>query len=187
MTRETVYTGYALAIGAAGAAVVSLFGDWSNGMTILVACMALDYMSGIVVAGIFRKSPKTDSGGLNSNTGLKGIFKKLFTLCLVFVAHWVDSLTGTQYIRDAIVIALIVNEMLSIIENIALMGVPIPEILLKSIDVLHKKNSDEPDLENITWEEFLQLKDAFEAKGITFSDDGKITITNEGGEEHAED
>ncbi len=142
MTQTSVRWGWSLVIGAIGGAWLTVFGKWSTAMTILCVCMALDYLSGVTVAGIFHTSPKSDSGRLNSNAGLKGFVRKIATLCLVFIAQFLDVMLGTQYIRDALVVALIVNEMLSIVENFALMGVKIPKVLLNGIDVLHNQSGE---------------------------------------------
>ena len=57
-------------------------------------------------------------------------------LAYVLVGAQLDSLMGTEYVRDAVCIGFICNEALSIIENAGLMGMPLPEILRKSIDAL---------------------------------------------------
>lgn len=182
MTREAIYKGYTLVIGALGGAMVALFGTWSMAMTMLCVCMLIDYVSGLCVAGIFHASPKSESGGLDSNAGWKGLVRKVATLGVILIAHFVDYLLHTEYIRDAVVIAFIVNEMLSILENFALMGVPIPQILLKSIDIIKKQNDEKED--NLTWDEYQRMKE----KDPTHYDDlkdGKITfISNEGSDDN---
>ena len=181
MTRETIYNGYALVIGAIGGALVSVFGTWSTAMTILCICMAIDYASGFCVAGIFHASPKSEGGGLDSNAGWKGLARKVATLGVVLIAHFVDYLLGTEYIRDAVVVCFIINEMLSILENFALMGVPIPQILLRSIDIIKQKNDEKQPDTSLTWEEFQ--KDRGKSTVInTESDDGETDV--EGGDPH---
>ena len=123
-------------IGIIGTAVSQLFGGWSAALTTLIIFMGTDYISGVIVAGIFHKSTKTNSGGLNSLIGWKGLFKKGVTLAIVLVSHRLDMLIGTNYIRDAVIIAFCANELISIIENAGLMGVPIPEPITKAIEVL---------------------------------------------------
>ena len=147
MTCKAAQHGWAGVIGAIGGAWLTVFGDWTMAMTILCICMALDYVTGLVVAGVFHASQKSSGGGLDSNVGWKGLARKVATLFIILVAHFVDILIGTQYIRDAVVIAFTCNEIISILENCALMGVPIPKILLYGIDILHKqaKEDDIPD------------------------------------------
>lgn len=132
--------------GLAGAAVAALFGGWTEAMTILCILMALDYIGGLLVAGIWHRSPKTETGGLESRAGAKGLIRKLFILALVAVAHFVDRLVGTNYIRDAVAIAFSLNEIISILENAGLMGIPIPRVLQKGLELLRQKSgeTDEP-------------------------------------------
>lgn len=126
-------------IGAIGAFIANLLGGWDAGLITLVIFMAVDYFTGLVVAGIFHQSKKTDGGALSSKEGLKGIAKKIMMLLLVLVAVRVDILTGTNYVRDAVIIALCGNELISLIENAGLMGVPIPKKLKDAIEVLSRK------------------------------------------------
>lgn len=134
---------FAVFIGLIGAVFTSLFGGWSTGLSTLVLFMAIDYISGLIVAGVFKKSPKTKTGALNSKVGWKGLSKKGMTLLFVLVAYRLDLLIGTDYIRDAVVIGYCVNELLSIVENAGIMGIPMLSVMKKAIDILSaedKKN-----------------------------------------------
>ena len=122
-----------------GAAVSTIFGGWSEALTTLLICMVIDYITGLVVAGVFHNSPKTATGALESNAGLKGLFRKAAMLLFVLIGHRLDVAVGTTYIRDAVCIAFIANEVLSLVENAGLMGVPIPEVVTNAIDVLKNK------------------------------------------------
>ena len=73
--------------GALGGVVAAAFGGWSFLLTALCILMGLDYISGLVVAGVFHNSPKSQNGGLESLAGLKGLIRKIATLCVVMVAH----------------------------------------------------------------------------------------------------
>ena len=115
-------------------------------MSTLGVLMALDYLTGMIVAGVFHASPKSAEGGLESRAGWKGLCRKGMTLIIIIVASRVDVLLGTTYFRDGTAIAFIINEALSIIENAGLMGVPIPAQLKKAIEVLKAKN--DADIEN---------------------------------------
>lgn len=134
-------------IGILGGIVTNLFGGWSSGIGTLLIMMALDWVTGIMVAGVFKTSKKTTSGGLNSSIGLKGLCKKITMLIIVIVAYRFDLIIGTNYIRDAVVIALIVNEAISLFENAGLMGIRIPKVIDKAIDIL-RENSGEEEEEN---------------------------------------
>lgn len=126
--------------GVVGSLIASAFGGWSASLTTLLVFMLIDYVTGLIVAGIFHKSPKTENGGLESKAGLKGLIRKCVVLVLVLVGHRLDIEIGSSYIRDAVCIAFIVNETISIVENAGLMGLPIPKVITKSIEVLQNKN-----------------------------------------------
>jgi toxin secretion/phage lysis holin len=61
------------------------------------------------------------------------------TLLFVLIAFRLDLAIGTNYIRDAVIIGFMANELISIVENAGLMGLPLPAVLTKAIDVLKKK------------------------------------------------
>ena len=126
-------------IGAVGGWISWLLGGWDTAVVTLLIFMAIDYISGLAVAGVFHASRKTDSGALESRAGWKGLCKKAMTLLFVLIAHRLDMVIGTTYIRDAVVIAFVANELISIVENAGLMGVPLPAAIEKSIDLLQKK------------------------------------------------
>ena len=123
--------------------LASVFGGWTQAMASLITLMVLDYITGLIVAGIFHKSKKTDSGSLSSIVGLKGIAKKVLTLVLVGVAYQMDLLLSTTILKDGVCIALCVNEVVSILENVGLMGIPLPKVLEKALDVLKAKSDDD--------------------------------------------
>jgi toxin secretion/phage lysis holin len=133
------------AFGALGSGIVAvLWGGWSQPMTVLCILMGLDYLSGVAVALVFHKSPKTETGGASSLIGLKGLLRKVFLMIVVAAGYQLDTVIGGNYIRDGVAIAFICNEALSLIENAGLMGIPIPKVLLRGIDVLKGKTADKP-------------------------------------------
>ena len=125
--------------GLIGSAIASFFGGWDAGLATLLIFMAIDYVSGLVVAGVFHTSNKTNSGSLESRAGWKGLCRKCMTLLFVLVAYRLDLVIGTNSIRDAVIIAFIANETISLVENAGLMGIPLPAVIIKAIDVLQKK------------------------------------------------
>ena len=127
-------------IGAVGSGIAALFGGWDTGRVSLLIFMGLDYVSGLVVAGVFHKSNKTDTGSLESKAGWKGLCRKCMILVFVLVAYRLDLIIGTNYIRDAVIIAFIANELISLVVNAGLMGVPLPAVITKAIDILQKKS-----------------------------------------------
>lgn len=130
-------------LGIIGSFLASFFGGWSAGLTTLLIFMLIDYVTGLICAGVFHKSQKTQSGALESRAGFKGLCRKGTILLIVLVGYRLDIAIGTTYIRDAVCIAFISNETISIIENAGLMGVPIPAVLTKAIDVLKNKGESE--------------------------------------------
>lgn len=129
-------------LGIIGAVIAAYLGGWDTALQALVVFMTIDYITGIVVAAVFKNSLKTESGTLNSRIGLKGLFRKLAMLAGVLMAYYLDQVAGTDFVRDATCLAFICNEGLSIIENFGLMGVPIPDVVINAIDVL-KDNKKE--------------------------------------------
>ena len=112
-------------------------------MTTLIIFMAIDYITGIMVAGIFKRSKKTQNGALESRAGFKGLCRKGVMLLIVLVACRLDVELHTTYIRDAVCIAFIANETISIIENAGLMGIPIPAPITRSIELLRNKEESD--------------------------------------------
>lgn len=134
-----IKTAVLAAIGTIGGGIAALFGGWTSAMTTLIIFMVIDYATGIIVAGVFHRSGKSKSGALESRAGFKGLCRKGMILLILLVACRLDLMIGTGYIKDCVCIAFVVNETLSIIENAGLMGVPIPQVLIKAIDVLKAK------------------------------------------------
>ena len=126
-------------LGVMGSGLASFFGGWSSGLSTLIIFMVIDYLSGLILAGIFHQSNKSETGALESNAGFKGLCKKCMVLLFVLVAYRLDIAIGTNYIRDAVIIGFVANEAISIVENAGLMGVPLPAVITKAIDVLSKK------------------------------------------------
>ena len=133
------------AAGTLGTCVVNLFGGWSNDLKTLLILMLVDYIMGIVIAGVFKKSTKSKNGALSSEAGLRGIIKKCGALVCVIVAVQVDDMLQVDYIRTLVIITLVVNELISIVENLGILGVPVPKPLLKAIDILKNKSESEDD------------------------------------------
>jgi len=102
-------------------------------------CISVDYISGSVVALVFHKSSKSESGAYNSAYGLKGLCKKGLMLLFVLVAVQIDAVLGADYVRDAVCIGFCSNEVLSIVENLGLAGVPMPQAVVNALEQLQKK------------------------------------------------
>ena len=132
-------------IGIIGSMAARLLGGWDTALITLIIFMSIDYLTGLVVAGVFHNSEKTSTGTLESRAGWKGLCRKGTTLLIVLVATLLDEITGTDIIRNAVIIGYSANEAISIIENAGLMGIPIPSIITKAIDILQTK-AEESDI-----------------------------------------
>ena len=135
--------------GIVGGFIAMLLGGWDTAMITLVIFMAIDVTTGFIAAMLGR-SKHSWKGRLSSKAGWYGLAKKFCTLLIIVVAVRIDLLIGTTYVRDATCIGFCVNELLSIVENTSLMGVPYPDAIKKAIDVLQKKagkmNEDATDI-----------------------------------------
>lgn len=136
--KYKIFTALALA----GSAVAELFGGWDMALETLLILMAADWITGgILLPAVFGKSPKSPNGALESRAGWKGLCRKGMTLFYILIAARMDRLLGMDYIRNAVCIGFIANELLSIVENAGLMGVPLPAMIRKVIDIL-KENAE---------------------------------------------
>lgn len=136
--------------GIGGAIITTLFGGWSGSMTTLCIFMGIDYLTGLVCAVIFKKSKKSESGGLESGAAWKGLCKKCVTLLLVLMAYRLDVEAKTEFIKDAVCIAFIVSEGISILENAVLMGLIVPKPLRDALDMLKNNNQKGGDSDGST-------------------------------------
>lgn len=146
MNPQSIKTLILSALAAIGSVISNQLGGWDAAMQVLMAMMAIDYVTGVMVAAFWKRSNKTENGALDSRAGFKGLVKKIAILALVWISVMLDKALGTDYIRTAVIIFFIGNEGLSLLENIGLMGVPYPEFLRKMLEVL-KKEGDQAEKE----------------------------------------
>ena len=130
---------FCTAAGLVGAAAAWAFGGWDAALAALLVCIGVDYVSGSIVALVFHKSSKTETGSYNSAYGIKGLFKKGLMLLFVLVAVQIDRLLGTDYVRDAVCIGCCAYEILAIVENLGLAGIPMPQAVTKALEQLQNK------------------------------------------------
>ncbi len=123
--------------GAIGALLGFLFGEITGLFLALLAFMALDYITGIIVAVINRM--------LSSETGFKGLAKKLLILVFVALGHIIDTyiLGGTPAAMSAVMLFYTANEGISIIENAAALGLPVPRKLREIMEQIKDKGESE--------------------------------------------
>lgn len=122
--------------------ITALYGSVNDELKTLLILILIDIICGLITAAIFKRSPKTESGGLSSNEMRKGVYKKIGILLIVAVAHQIDVTLHINYIMYACEVALIAEEILSIIESAGLIGIPIPSVIKNSIDLLNSKVND---------------------------------------------
>ena len=126
-------------VGAVGGAISAAMGGWSQMLTALLIVMGADYLTGLIVAGVFHRSGKSADGSLESRAGFKGLCRKGAMLLVVLLAARLDLVMGAGFIRDGAAMAFLANELLSVVENVGLMGVPIPKVIASAISVLQSK------------------------------------------------
>lgn len=132
------------AVGAIGSVIAKALGGWDNAVITLVVLMIIDFVMGLLCALVFGKSDKSKNGALSSKACWQGITKKVCTGLIVVVAHRIDIIVGSDYIRMAVIMAFCVSETISIMETAGLMGI-LPEgvqrVLTKAIDILKNKDN----------------------------------------------
>ena len=137
-TKSALFNGMTLI----GGALVGLIGGWDVSMKVLVTMVALDYITGVSL-GWIGKSPKTENGGVSSSVGLHGLLKKCAVFMVIIVATLLDSILegDAALFRTAAAWFYIANEGISLLENISLLGVPVPQKILDALENLKSKNT----------------------------------------------
>ena len=131
------------AIGVVGSFIAKGLGGWDDAIITLIIFMVIDFAMGLLCALVFGKSNKSENGALSSSACWRGLVKKVCTLLIVVMAHYIDVISDLDFVRNAVVIAFCVAESISIMETAGLMGI-LPEgvqkVLMKAIDVLKSKS-----------------------------------------------
>jgi toxin secretion/phage lysis holin len=126
-----------------GAVITFAFGGWDQLLSLLAIAMAVDYVTGLAAA------VRTGTG-LNSKIGFWGIARKGLMLTVVLLAHRIDLIMGTDIIKGGAIYFYLVNELISITENYAKIGLPLPNKLRQAIAVL-KKQEEQGRLPDREW------------------------------------
>ena len=123
--------------GAVGAVLGFMYGEVNGLFWALIAFMALDYITGVIVAIIEKR--------LSSEVGFRGLVKKFLILVFVAVGHIADTyiLGGTPAAMSAVMLFYIANEGISIIENAAALGLPVPKKLTNIMEQIKNKSESE--------------------------------------------
>lgn len=129
-------------LGVIGGAIATALGGWDSGLKALIIFMAIDFITGLIVASVFHSSTKSESGAISSKASREGLSRKGTMLLFVLVGCQLDVITHNDFIRDSVIVAFVVNELMSIVENAALMGIPVPSVIANAIEILKKKTED---------------------------------------------
>ncbi len=121
-----------LVCGVVGGLLSSMYGGWTPALSVLLYLVIGDYVSGLIASVI-------DGTGLSSRVGFKGIAKKVAIFFLVLVAHKLDVAMGVRILMSVVVYFYVANELISVIENLGRIGVPIPKQWIQVIKVLKEK------------------------------------------------
>lgn len=142
MSAKAVYLTTLGGIAAVGTIIAEALGGWDTSLKVLIIFMAIDYITGILCALVWKKSPKSESGAFESKASLKGLIRKCAVLILVYIGALLDELTEQHIVRTAVIIFFIANDGFSIIENLGIMGVPMPEAIKNAFELLQMKKED---------------------------------------------
>lgn len=144
---EQLKTGYyctLTALSAAGAWIASALGGWDAALQTLCILMAADYLCGLACALVWHRSSKSADGAFESRASLKGLLRKGGILLVVLISARLDqaALTG-GYVRTAVILFFVANEGFSILENLGIMGVPMPAALKRAFSALRSREDGE--------------------------------------------
>lgn len=140
MQAKLTYYGVLAVLATTGAAITEALGGWDTALQTLVVLMAIDYVTGLLCALIWKKSPKTADGTFESKASLKGLIRKGAILLVVYIAARLDLLMHTDITRLAVIMFFIANDGFSIIENLGIIGVPLPEIVKNAFALLREQS-----------------------------------------------
>ena len=138
--RSWIPTGTEVQIGSitsAIGAVLTYFTGWNDALEALLTLMVIDYATGLLAAYI---NPDLK---LDSHKGFRGICKKIMIILLIVLAHELERASGVHAVQSVVVWFFIGNEGLSIIENAAKAGVPIPSKLRDTLEQLSNEKKGE--------------------------------------------
>lgn len=131
---ENFANGFKLSVAGIGTFLTWLFGAWDTAIQVLITFMVLDYISGVLVAYINKE--------LSSDVGLKGLTRKFLILLVLMAAVLLDRLMNTEnwIFRTLVCYFYVANEGISLLENAANLGLPIPEKLKDALVQLKDGN-----------------------------------------------
>lgn len=118
---------------AIGTMITYAFGGWSDLLSFFLLTIAIDYVTGIAAS-------IKEGKGLDSNTGFWGLARKGLILLVILLAHRLDLLLNTNIVMNASIFFYLANELISITENYGRLGLPMPDKLKQTIEVLRNKD-----------------------------------------------
>ena len=116
---------------------------YNDAIPLLLAAMCIDYLTGITAAYVYKRRHPKSRRGLDSRVGAIGIAKKVLILTIVVFSHIIDNAVSFDGIQAVVTWFYIGNEGLSIIENAAKAGVPMPKKLTDVLEQLTEKKEKE--------------------------------------------
>ena len=136
-----------VALSVAGSFLARALGGWDTALQTLIILMAVDYITGILIAAVWQRSNKSKTGALESRAGFKGLIRKGLILLVVLIGVQLDAIIGLQaFCRTAIVLFFCGNEGLSIVENLGIMGLPLPDFIKSKFEQLRDKGNPESNI-----------------------------------------
>ena len=138
-------------LAAVAGAIASFFTTMPPLVYVLIGVMSIDFLTGLM-CGVLGKSKKTENGYLASHEAFRGLMKKMLIILVVVLAACLDYAVslGTGITFEATMGAtclwFIASEGLSILENVASMGVPVPTILLNLLEIMRKKGDGQQEV-----------------------------------------
>ena len=138
---KTVWNWIQVALSALGGGIGCFLGGLDGFLYALIAFVVIDYITGVMCAIVDKK--------LSSNVGFRGIFRKVLIFVMVGIGNLIDTqLIGSgEALRTAVIFFYISNEGVSLLENAAHIGLPIPEKLKDVLAQLHNRTDADKDTE----------------------------------------
>jgi len=131
-----------LAIIAGTGSLFAYVGTWSNQVAALGILMGIDFLVGLAMALFVGKSKKTSSGKVESYACRRGVIKKCVMFLMVYASYTLGKVANVTFLADAVCIAFITSEAISIVEHAAILGLPIPKVLIRVLEVMKEKSGE---------------------------------------------
>lgn len=141
-TEKQLYTAVIAWLSVISSVIIKFLGGWDGTLKLLVIMSGADFVTGIIVACIFKKSPKTKTGKLSSDAMFKGLVRKICIFILVGICNTIDNTIHTDIMRNCCALFFTANEGLSLLENFGKMGVKYPEFLKNVLEAMNEEGNN---------------------------------------------